>query len=66
MDVSIASVASACPTVGAVEPISGHPWGDVTCDGMVNAKDALWILAHTVEIELPQPGDCTHLGHLFT
>lgn len=56
-----------CPSVNQAEPITGFPWGDVNCDGLVNALDVLFILAYQVDIDLtPVEPSCVPVGNLIT
>jgi hypothetical protein len=57
----------ACPDIGDPESISGFDWGDVNCDGLVNAEDALYDLAYRAGIALPQNAqNCFSIGSLIT
>jgi hypothetical protein len=58
----------ACPDVGVNEAISGHKWGDVNCDGLVNALDALYVLVFKVQLHtLPSPPQhCFPIGSVIT
>ena len=52
-----------CPDLGGAGPASGFPWGDVNCDGAVNALDSLFVLAHLADITLtPATLPCTPVG----
>ena len=54
-----------CPDVGGAMPAGGTPdkWGDVNCDDVVDALDALGVLAWP-DFELPHP-DCEDIGHVL-
>lgn len=56
-----------CPDLGAALPVEadGHRWGDVNCDGSVDALDGLNVLAHKVGFELPHVG-CVAIGTAIT
>lgn len=55
-----------CPDLESMSITSvGNPWGDVNCDDDVNAIDALFVLAHRVDIELDQEAVCTPIGSDF-
>lgn len=55
----------ACPDIGSAVPaaVTGHPWGDVNCDGLVDARDALYVLAFDAGAPLATPQGCTAIGH---
>ena len=57
--------ADQAPAGGAM-PAGATPdkWGDVNCDGTVNARDALAVLAWP-DFELPHP-NCEDIGHVLT
>jgi len=58
-----------CPNLGEAVPASvasvASLWGDVDCVNGLNPLDALYVLAHTVDIELPHPG-CPAIGDPLT
>lgn len=54
-----------CPDLGEINTALAvaFAWGDVNCDSVVDAIDALYLLAHTVDVDLPQIGvDCIPIG----
>jgi hypothetical protein len=54
-----------CLTIAA-QDIAGYKWGDVNCDGNVDALDALFILAHFVGVDLAPVGpNCVPIGGLM-
>lgn len=55
-----------CLDLGDPESNSGFPWGDLNCDGAVNAIDALHIVAFQAGIFLPVEGDCIAIGDPMT
>jgi hypothetical protein len=42
--------------------VAGHPFGDVDCDGDVDAVDALRILRYVAGLDPGQPPGCTPIG----
>lgn len=55
-----------CPDLGEPEPISGDGWADVNCDGVVDALDALYIIAFDADVTLPlSNGVCVTVGQQF-
>ena len=51
-----------CLGLGDPDSIAGFHWGDVNCDGVVNATDALWALLFIAELIPPAAGNCFPIG----
>ncbi len=52
-----------CPDLGQPDGISGFGWGDLNCDGFVDAVDALYELVYlSGAMQLPQMSGCTPIG----
>jgi hypothetical protein len=48
-----------CPDIGTGSP---GDFGDVNCDGLINAVDALMILRFAASLSVPVSKGCTPLG----
>jgi len=56
-----------CPDLDDDDPSSDFPWGDVNCDGAVDAIDALYLIAHLGGFDLAQFDDsCVAIGSGIT
>lgn len=56
-----------CLKLAGDQLVGGFLWGDVNCDNKVNAKDALYILAHLAGSDLaPVAGNCVPIGQVIT
>jgi archaellum component FlaF (FlaF/FlaG flagellin family) len=55
-----------CPDLGGAVPAGAvsDVWGDVDCNDALNTRDALLLLAATIELELLHPG-CQDIGQPF-
>jgi hypothetical protein len=52
-----------CLDIGEVENNFSHlPWGDLNCDGEVNALDALFLIAYEADVILQQEQGCFNIG----
>ena len=63
----IVAASSHCPTLGQTEPISGFKWGDVNCDGSVDAADVTFMLADRAGVpRTPATASCIPIGEVIT
>ena len=53
---SIASAQGVCPPIGSA--VGDRMQGDVNCDTLIDAKDALVVLWHVLSLPLGLPGGC--------
>jgi hypothetical protein len=60
------TAAPSCLDLGQSGLLTGYPWGDVNCDHVVDATDALYVVAHLAGIELSRPGGCPAIGQTMT
>jgi len=51
-----------CLNLGEAEITSGHPRGDINCDGVVDGLDTLYVLAHNAGAPLGTPQGCFAIG----
>ena len=56
-----------CLDIGELEVHnSNKPWGDVNCDDLVNALDALFLIAYNAGVPLQQEVGCFAIGENMT
>ena len=56
-----------CPNLGELEPRSGFKWGDINCDGNVDTKDILFMIADKASVPMTaQTANCYQIAEVIT